>query len=284
MRYSLNAPAGAQLPPVLAERYKTADGAALKVALLFLEQPQADCETVCRVLNMTEAVAQRALNYWVSAGLLVTGEGKPAGAGRYTVEMFARSSLNDPELSVLLREAQRLLGRPTAHRENLMLAALYDAEGLPVEFILFVLEYSRRLAEAGSEVNYADRVARRWQKAGIVTLPQAEDYVRGLERQERQQSEVAAAIGRAGDRFTARERRMIDDWSQKFGYDASFAAEAAAQSGKNDIAYLHAMLSGWHRQGFCTLRQTRQTPGNIAARGRGGSGDRSLFDEANEKY
>ena len=187
MRYSLNAPAGAQLPPVLAERYKTADGAALKVALLFLEQPQADCETVCRVLNMTEAVAQRALNYWVSAGLLVTGEGKPAGAGRYTVEMFARSSLNDPELSVLLREAQRLLGRPTAHRENLMLAALYDAEGLPVEFILFVLEYSRRLAEAGSEVNYADRVARRWQKAGIVTLPQAEDYVRGLERQERQQ-------------------------------------------------------------------------------------------------
>ncbi len=73
MRYSLNAPAGAQLPPVLAERYKTADGAALKVALLFLEQPQADCETVCRVLNMTEAVAQRALNYWVSAGLLVTG-------------------------------------------------------------------------------------------------------------------------------------------------------------------------------------------------------------------
>ena len=147
-----------------------------------------------------------------------------------------------------------------------------------------MLEYSRRLAEAGSEVNYADRVARRWQKAGIVTLPQAEDYVRGLERQERQQSEVAAAIGRAGDRFTARERRMIDDWYQKFGYDASFAAEAAAQSGKNDIAYLHAMLSGWHRQGFCTLRQTRQTPGNIAARGRGGSGDRSLFDEANEKY
>ena len=77
---------------------------------------------------------------------------------------------------------------------------------------------------------------------------------------------------------------MIDDWYQKFGYDASFAAEAAAQSGKNDIAYLHAMLSGWHRQGFCTLRQTRQTPGNIAARGRDGSGDRSLFDEANEKY
>lgn len=284
MNYNLLQEFSGALPAALQERYKTADGAALKVALLFLEQKSAGIDDICAALNIERGSAERALAFWESTGLISKGE-RPAAQKRvYTLEMLARSSLTNPEIPELLRESQRILGRPTSHAENLQLAGLYEGDGLPVEFILFVLEYSRGFAKPGGEVRYAERVAQSWQKAGIATLQQAEQHLIKLQRQEEQAQQVAAALGRDASAFTKRERRMISDWYEKFDYDADFAAEAALQSGKTDIAYINSMLVSWHEKKYRTLRQTRNTTINVKSSGRESGAKGTLFDEVANRY
>lgn len=270
------------LPAALVEHYKKADGAAVRVALLFLAEKSADIDTICRELQMDRSSAEAAVDFWQKAGLLT---GCTEGASQpYTMERMARSALKNPEISQLFSEAQRILGRPTSHSENLALAEMYEVGGFTAEYILFVLEYSRGFARRGGEVSYAASVAREWQKAGISSLSDAERHLGELEAQRKMIDDVAAALGITDQKINKREAGMIISWSEKLGYGAEFAAEAAKQSGKSEIPYINAILISWHDKGIKSIRQTRSGLSNAPAGSRKAANKDSLFDSVMNQY
>lgn len=286
MDYSLAQKFNGALPAPLLERYRSADGAALRAALFAIERGGVGAAELINELGFSREVAQRAVAFWVDAGLLCRGEPAPVQKSRegMTPQRMAREALVNPELGALFCEAQRILGRPTSHAENMAVASAYLDDQLPAELILFVLEYSRPLAEPGFEVRYAEKVARSWKKAGIITLPAAEEHVAELAKLCRQEQAIAAELGVDRMAFTARERRMIGDWFQKYGYNEEFAAEAVRQSGKTDVAYINSVMRSWHEKGCRTLRDTREGIVNAPASGRKIKGKDTLFEDVLDSY
>lgn len=265
------------LPAVLLERYKTADSAALKAALFFVAHKSASLSLLCNELSFSEDTAARVIDFWKNAGLIAEADAQKA----YTVETMARSSLVNPEIAILFKEAQRIIGRPTSHSENLALAELYDSDRLSLEFILFVLEFSRGQSKAGSEISTARKTARQWSKAGITTLSDAENHVTELERRERQVSEVAAILGTDPSSLSASNRRTINGWYDKLGYNAAFVSEVLRQRGNASIPYINSVLTAWHQKKYTTIRQTREQIVNAVPTGRKAGG--SMFDLAREE-
>ena len=81
---------GSTLPSALRERYRMADGPALKVVLLILCSGNIDPDYISDTLSMSAELVERSLAFWEKAGLL-TGEPAsdadqtlPADAGQQT--------------------------------------------------------------------------------------------------------------------------------------------------------------------------------------------------------
>lgn len=282
--FSLREQSSGLLPPALAENYKNADGAAVKVALLFLERKTADIADICRVLQMDRQSVDKAVDFWLKTGLISENCGQSPAAQPYTLERMAKATLKNPEISQIFSEAQRILGRPTSHSENIKLAELYEVGGFSAEYILFVLEYSREFATGGKEVAYAERVAGDWKKAGIVNLAAAEGYLKSIELQDKMVGDVISALNLSEHKANKRERSMIISWYEKFGYDATFAAEAAKQAGNSDIPYINSILQSWNEKGYKTLRQTRSRLSNSPAGNRKATKKDDLFNSVMSQY
>ncbi len=259
------------LPLPLAERFAKADGPALKVALFLLSHGAAEPENIAAQLALPEATVQRALRFWLDAGLVCEGEPQDDDTAATAVERremntaeLAELTLRDSNVAQLLRETQRLMKRTIKHAEQLLLAELYEYDGMSVDVLLSAVAYTA--PRCGSSFRgYLGRVARSWREQGIDTLEKAEKSVAQMMLSERRCAAVAKALGLDEKLIKTRERRFIDSWFSEYGYDETFAAEAALRTGKTDIAYLNSVLRDWHAKGYATVKETRAQTGNVSA-------------------
>lgn len=251
---------GYTLPPSVVERYASADAAALKTAFFLLQYGKADEATLCERLRLAPETAARSLSFWASAGLVREGDApkKP----HMTSSELARRTLENEELKVLFREAQRLVGDTLSHAETVSLAELYEYDGINLETLLTCVAYSVERAERGRLFSYIKRSAAEWKRAGIDTIDKAEAHILKMNAARKREQAVAAALSVSPDSFKLKDRRLISKWFEEYGYDEKFAAEAVLRSGKTDIPYLDAIIKSWHEKGFETVKETRAAGGN----------------------
>lgn len=291
---------GGGLPQALKERYRMADGPAIKVALFLLFGGSGDEDAIADALSMPAATVRRSLSFWHKAGLVTDDPAKVKAAPKakskaepsarerkpLTPSRMSEMSLRNPDIAVLLQEAQNFLGRTLDSTESRLLLEIMEYDELPVDVILLIVAWcTPRAKSSRSVISMTARTAQRWCEDGISSVDQAEGHLRLLEQREQREQAVAKALALENASFNATQRGYIARWFEEYGYDIEFVKEAHIRSGNNSVNYLNAILKDWHQQGHRTLRDIAVAPSNAPATGRKkkSGADDSLLKRALDK-
>lgn len=275
---------GALLPAALKERYRVADGPAIKVALFLLCAGSGDEETVADALSLPLDTVGRALAFWKTAGLITDDPSAaksaaqkkmPAASGPALFEIdrkpltpsqISGMLLRNPELAVLLQETQYLLGRPLDSLESRIIVEIFEYDELPVDVILMVVAYCKpRVKNKRTIIGKASRTAAEWRENGIDNAGAVEEHIRLLELREQREREVAETLMLENADFTRAQCAHIARWYEIYGYNIDFVKEAYMRCGNSSVAYINSILKSWNQNGYTTIRDTRAVPSNAPA-------------------
>ncbi len=263
------------LPSGAADRLIAAhDGDVALLYLYIVRRGGLDAEdaagALCRTAREIEAAAEKLRRM----GLL--GAPAPAGAGRplpppderpeYTAEDLVRFSREDPTLRAVYGEAEQVFGRKLSPADMKMLAGLYKNCGLPAEVLFTLLHYCAERARDKKpggvpSPRSVEKEGYDWVNREIMTLDQAEEYIRFRRRQRDQTAKVGEALNIRGRELSKTEREYIERW-----LDLGFTDESAAiaydrtlvKTGRLHWAYMDKIFQSWHAKNL-------HTPEEIAA-------------------
>lgn len=268
---------GTTLPLPLAERYVSADGPSLRVALFLLINGPSEPERISEKLNIPLSLVEEALRFWRACGLTADiKEGAKA-------EAFTRV-LRDEDIAVLLQETQIFLGRPIDVKESRRLTDTVSENSISPDILLLALSYSMGNLPANTNlINYACRTAVDWNSKGIYDIASAEEYVRNLEKVNEFAVKVCDILDLPQEKLTRKNRENLDVWINVYGYGEEFVKEAYIRFGKNSINYINSVLTSWFKNGYRTVKETRKSTSNVKASGRStAKRDVSLLKQAIE--
>ena len=281
------------MPIPFVERYRTADGPAIKVAIFLLLGNSSDVTHIAEELSLPITTVERSLQFWFRAGLLVEEtipvpetiepeKKKPLISERVLGEDEINRLLRNPEISLLLNETQNHLGRVLTSNESTKLMSIYQFEELPVDVILMIVAFSEPRTKRNL-IPYVEKVARTWKEDDITTMEKAEKHIALIEKREKRYSEVGEILEMKDSSFTFREREYINAWYEEYGYDIPFIEEAFSRAYVKTVSGLNRLLRSWSSKGYKTIRETRMeasnTPAPVPQRRKAGKKD-DLFERA----
>lgn len=284
------------VPAQIAQKYiKLASEYEIKALLLVLHKGgSVQLSDIAKPLGITEAAAADIMDFWVSEGCVEkTGgeqpqksESKNTAAQQYVAEAGEKKPLSEdkpapqkhksapisaphlsqaeiilaaqqnPEIEMLLTEAQVVLGRTLRTSEEEMLVNLVSFYGLRAEVVLVILQYYRNEKEKGRSVGmgYVLRIARSWAEEGIDTAAEAEEKCKEIEQSDSFWREVASAAGISFKTPNSRQREKVLLWKKNFSLEM---VELAVDIMKDNCArpsfsYIDAVLSSWLKKGIKT--------------------------------
>ncbi|NMA07266.1 MAG: DnaD domain protein [Ruminococcaceae bacterium] len=261
------------LPSAFVERYRAADGPALKVALFLMLGNNCDVKQIASELSLPETTVERSLDFWYKAGLLLSEEAPEAVKEnrntKPTVKKERKMSseriakiFRNPEVSALLQEVQSYLGRTLTQSESQRLLCIYEYDELPVEVILMAVAYSKENAKRNL-FGYIEKIASEWKEEGLITTDKVEDHLSTLAERKKNYINISKILSIEFDSLKYRDRQYIDRWYEEYGYDELFVEEALSRSTNNSVAYINKILASWHQKGYATIKETRQEATNI---------------------
>ena len=165
--------ASVRLPDVFLKRYKSADSAALKVALYLFECGSAEVTDIESALGISSASVERSLEFWRSAGLFEDNISVSSVGANNTIEPVNRHLnhsdiasliLSDSSISMLLQETQKLIGRELSFSESRLLVETIQDCGLDAEAILMIESYFQNTEHSRKVLTDTSRAAREMAK------------------------------------------------------------------------------------------------------------------------
>ena len=157
----------------------------------------------------------------------------------------------DPQLQVLYREAQEILGTFGYDTQALILM-IYDHYGFPPEVILTLLQYQKDQKKSSSSAIKSRAEA--WAKSGIDTLEAAEEELLSLDKIQACFAAIKAPAGLTTDAPTPRIHKFLREWAIDYGCSAALIIFALAQTG-NVFSDAGKLLKKWARSGITTPEQ-----------------------------
>ena len=234
----------------------------LRVLLVFLER---GAEHLSRDAGVSPARAEAALDYWREAGILSEGEGETEADAPETTKRPLRSAdelkpetgedaaeiINRLDLSEMIDEAERILGKAFNSTELRTVAGLVDQLALEPAYILTLISWCRNRGK--SSLRYVERTAFSLVSEGVETLPQLEAYISRREA-------AASGIGQIRKLFGIGERALSKDEEKRFTRwiaDDGFPIDVIGiaydltvnKTGKASSAYADKLLKVWREAG-----------------------------------
>lgn len=181
----------------------------------------------------------------------------------YTAEDIVQRSKTDEKFSVILDEAKRVFARNLNSSDMKMLFGIYDYLALPAEVILELLNYcAQTAAEKGQgkrpSPRSVEKEAYRWANREILTLEQAEDYIREQKNLRESVSQVKSALGIHGRDLTPTEAKYISSWlSMGFEAEAILIAydRTVTSTGALKWPYMNKIICSWHEKKLHTPQE-----------------------------
>lgn len=186
---------------------------------------------------------------------------------QYTAEEISRRSAKDPGFSSILDEASKVMGKKLSGADMRVLFGIYDYLGMPAEVIMELLYYCAEICEqrrgSGDDskprrpsARFIEKEAYTWVNREIMTLDQAEEYIR-LRRERRSRvGGVKAALGIGGRELSASEEKYISSWLD-MGYDEGVIALAydrtVINTGGLKWQYMNKILLSWQAKNLHTV-------------------------------
>lgn len=237
------------------------------VALLYiyrLHTGSTDCDRaahdLCRTLAEITAAAEK---------LERMGLGAPSAPAvmtapepqlpEYSSNEIVRRSKEDRSFSEIVAQAQSVFGRTLSGADMKMLFGIYDYLNLPQEVIFELLtfcvqSYRERYGDGRlPSMRYVEKEAYAWANREILTLEQADEYIRQHQQRREDSMRIAEALNIRGRELTATEKKYVGSWMD-MGYGAEELAIAydrtVTSTGTLKWGYMDKIVSSWNAKGL----------------------------------
>jgi len=175
-----------------------------------------------------------------------------------TFEEIERELQSGSIFSALVDETQRSLGRILSHDDLARLFGIYDSLSLEPDVILHLITHciaesqnSGKSNGRGLRMSYIEKAAYTWHREGVVTLDNAEKYLKELEARRSIRGEIKIALNIRDREFSETETEYVDRWIA-MGYRADAIAIAydrtIVKTGKLAWKYMDSIISSWDKK------------------------------------
>jgi len=288
MSYNLNLGAWGSVfavPGAVVDKHiKIAGAAQLKVLLYLLKNNNTSLtdEEIGEALSMHTEDVKDALSFWVErelisingddvtpkANTVLTGESlsvvtvqeetkkakRPVSRAVRPEPGYVIKRLgSDSELSMLMDEAQRILGRVISNSEAATLVMLHDTDGLPVDVIIMLMQYC---SDSGKgTMRYIEKIGIEWGSEGINSVALAEEKIRRVSQNYSYFNKVASTFGlkNAGSP-TKKQLAFAEQWVETWSFSDDMLRLAYEKcvdiKGQLNMDYINAILSKWYKSGY----------------------------------
>lgn len=185
----------------------------------------------------------------------------------YRAEELVKRSREDDRFAAILAEAQRVMGRALSSVDMKTLFGIYDYLALPADVIMLLInhvgkQYVERYGTSRRPSARAlEKEAYRWANREILTLEQAEEYIRALAARKTALAEVKEAMHITGRDLTKTETEYISSWLD-MGFDANTIAIAYDRTVTNTGAlrwsYMNKIITSWRDSALFTPEEIEQ--------------------------
>lgn len=193
---------------------------------------------------------------------------KPAPAEElpeYETEDLVRRSREDAGFSAIVTEAQKVLGHVLSSSDLKRLFGIYDYLALPPEVILMLLNHCVSISQGRRpSMRFIEKEAYVWANREIMSLEQAEEYIRSSRRRREDMGRIKESLGIRGRELTATEQKYISSWlDMGFGEECISTAydRTVTNTGALKWNYMNKILLSWHEKGIHNAAQLEEKEG-----------------------
>ena len=245
------------------------DGDCALLYIYLMRRGQAPEDKLCRDLGMTRRQLDAAAGKLRRLGLLSMqqGPGPEDSLPEYTAEEIVRRSSEDEGFRAVLAECESVLGHTLTGADTRTLFGIYDHLGLPTDVIMMLLhhcaEECRRKYGPGRvpTTRQIEREAYVWVNREIMTMEQAEDYIREREELRSGVERLRRSFGINSRQLAPTERKYIEGW-----FALGFTSEAielaydrtVTNTGALKWNYMDSIIRSWHEKGLHTVEEIEQ--------------------------
>ncbi len=188
----------------------------------------------------------------------------------YTAADIKQELENGSIFSSLVQEIQKHLGKILSSDDLIKLFGIYDHLGLPPEVILqlvmYCLQENKRRYGPGRipTMRYIEKAAYTWEHEGILSLEQAEAYIKKLEEKRSLIGEIKKVLQINDRALSSSERKYVEAWlTRGFSPEAIELAydRTVLKTGKLAWSYMDSIIGSWHSKGLYTAEEIRAKDG-----------------------
>ena len=282
---------------VVDKHIKLAGSAQLKVLLWILRHAgdPFDTDDIAKALSMHPADVTDAMQYWLETGLLSKDAGtlspsepssdaqkkqaisqpvsnnasaalplveenscRPVSRPQKPDSAFVAKRISESsDISFLMQEAQIILGRPISNGDSATLLMLHDNDGLPIDVIIMLLQYTVSIGKSG--MKYIEKTGIGWASEGIDSLQKAEQKIKQLTDSKNAWNVIVHTLGLEPHSPTKKESENAYRWLNEWGFSTDLIREAYERcvdaKGRYIPSYTNTILERWHYEGIKTLEQ-----------------------------
>ncbi len=258
------------LPADIADKHlKLASAVQLRVILYVFRHiaDGCDAEKIGQELRIEANEVRDAISYWANAGILIkSGDSQPGTSSAASTkrvrantikpsrEEIARRGFENPQIQLLLNEAQLKFGRLLKNSEASTLVWLLDDEGMDISLILMLIEYA--ISENKCNISFIERTATDWLNNGVGSILDAENYIAEQYIKRTAWKVVEAAFGIDDRMPSAKELDLSGLWVNEWHFDRKLLRLAYEKcvdaKSKFIMSYTAKILEGWHASGYKT--------------------------------
>lgn len=280
-----------QVPQLVLNNLNNAREDYVRVALYVLYTQDTEPASIAAALNLkNEASAQKALAFWQGAGLLREETGAVPAAElrrrppRLTTREVLQHSGRNPEIAVLMQEAQRIFGEVISESGCNTLATMYVSDGMPLDYLLIGLASFASQGFTSKKLGTIQHRMENWQEQGVRTASQLDAHLEMLRARCAHHTEAARLLGVPEESITVSEWTRVDLWYEQYHYTEpmiSMAVGMVGDSEKKTVAYITGILKKWNAKGFRQPRDVlaSQQGSNAAPAGRSAQPQNDLLQK-----
>lgn len=247
---------------------------------------------LCRTMSEISAAAEKLQRM----GLMPDGAAPAKAAAKeeklpppdeipqYRSEDIVRRYKENGEFAVVVAEAQTALTHTLSSVEMKTLFGIYDYLALPPEVIMMLINYCVARCREQSTPDHPRRPSMRniekeaynWVHQEILTLDQAEEYIRRQRERRDALGRAKAAVGVHGRELTPTETKYLSAWLD-MGFDEDALAigydRTITNTGALKWSYMNKIMQSWHEKGLHSAEEIesgdpRRRPQQSAAQGK----------------
>lgn len=182
-----------------------------------------------------------------SATRLVSRPTKPEPA------YVARRKNTDKNISVLMDEAESILGRFLSQPDMATILMLHDTDGLPPEVILMLMQHCVQIGNGN--MRYIEKTGINWAAAGINTISLAEEKIKSYSESTSAWNTAAAVFGmKISGTPTQKQLEFADNWINKWRFSEAMLRLAYERcvdaKGEVKLSYINGILKRWNELSF----------------------------------